>query len=157
MSENPSIQWFVRVGDSAKGPYSASELKGMADSGEVDSKTRLKRNIDKRCFRASRVKGLFVDQTNPKNLPLDAPVLKSHRGALLCALGVLSISCGLLGPYVWVQARSDLEEIANGTIDPQGKRAAQVAVVLGIFGTVNLTLQGTFLFLLYSGALTRGL
>lgn len=67
--------------------------------------------------------------------------MKPHRGTLILVLGILSlILCAPLGIVAWVMGSADLKQIANGTMDPEGKQLTTIGRILGIIGTVVLIL-----------------
>jgi hypothetical protein len=68
-----------------------------------------------------------------------------HRGGLILALGLIALIGGwmfwlplVLGPVAWVMGRSDLHEIREGRMDPEGLGLTQAGHVLGIIASVFL-------------------
>ncbi|MBF6175469.1 DUF4190 domain-containing protein [Nocardia blacklockiae] len=51
-------------------------------------------------------------------------------------LGIVSLLCGLVGPFAWVMGRRTLTEIDNSGGMYGGRTNAQVGYVLGIVSTV---------------------
>ena len=67
--------------------------------------------------------------------------MKPNRGTLILVLGILSlIICQPLGIAAWLMGRSDLKQIADGTMDPAGKDLTNIGRILGIIATVLLIL-----------------
>lgn len=66
-------EWFIRVGDVERGPFSTDKVKQLAAAGKINPNTMVRRD-DSKWLLASKVKGLF--DTPPavvEQLPPDAP------------------------------------------------------------------------------------
>ncbi|MEU6562327.1 hypothetical protein [Nocardia nova] len=72
-------------------------------------------------------------------MPYPAP--DHPQAGTVLALGILSLFCGLLGPFAWVMGRRTLREIdaSGGTIG--GRSNVQVGYVIGIVSTVLTALS----------------
>ena len=64
------------------------------------------------------------------------PAPDHPQAGTILILGILSLFCGLLGPFAWVMGRRTLREIdaSGGTIG--GRQNVQVGYVIGIISTV---------------------
>jgi len=58
-------QWYVDLGDEAKGPFSDQELKQLANSGQLSPSTRIRLSRNGQWALASAVKGLFPSARPP--------------------------------------------------------------------------------------------
>jgi TM2 domain-containing membrane protein YozV len=56
------MTWFVEKNGSAVGPLTSSQLKHLADSGDIHRSTRVKRSESDKWSDASNVKGLFPSE-----------------------------------------------------------------------------------------------
>jgi hypothetical protein len=63
--------------------------------------------------------------------------LAPHRGAVVLTLGILSIViCGIiLGPIAWALGSTDMKEIREGRMDPDGEGITNAGRICGIIGT----------------------
>src|SRR5262245_48213812 len=62
-----------------------------------------------------------------------------HRGGLILAFGIIALVSGLgfiFGPIAWIMGNSDLAEIQNGTMDPDGEGMTQTGRILGMVATI---------------------
>lgn len=67
--------------------------------------------------------------------------MKPHRATLVLVLGILSlIICQPLGIVAWIMGRTDLKQMAEGTMDPSGKDTTNIGRILGIVACVLLIL-----------------
>ncbi|HNX30096.1 MAG TPA: DUF4190 domain-containing protein [Holophaga sp.] len=63
--------------------------------------------------------------------------LKPHRGGMLLAFGILGLLCCIVfGILAWVMGNSDLKEMAEGRMDPEGEGMTKAGKILGIIGCV---------------------
>ncbi len=78
--------------------------------------------------------------------------VEPHRGVVILVLGILGIMmCGVLGIPAWVMGKRDLDLIARGLMDREGKGLTQAGYVLGIVGTIFFILQISFVGLYIAG------
>jgi hypothetical protein len=64
-----------------------------------------------------------------------------HRGGMILTLGLLGILlCPLTSPFAWVMGNTDLVEIRNQRMDPDGEGLTQAGRILGIIGSIILIL-----------------
>jgi hypothetical protein len=64
-----------------------------------------------------------------------------HRGVLILVLGILGlVVCAFLAPVAWILGNSDLKEIDQGRMDPEGRTMTMVGKILGIVGTAFIIL-----------------
>ena len=67
--------------------------------------------------------------------------MQPHRGALILVLGILGIvACQLCAPFAWLMGKKDLQEMAAGRMDPEGKGLTQAGMYLGLIGTIMIVL-----------------
>jgi predicted Zn finger-like uncharacterized protein len=62
-----------------------------------------------------------------------------HRGGMILAFGIIALVSGLgiiFGPIAWIMGNSDLAEIQNGTMDPEGEGMTQTGRILGMIATI---------------------
>jgi hypothetical protein len=64
-----------------------------------------------------------------------APGLAPERGALMLAMGILSLLVPPLGIVTWLLARRDLREMREGRMDPWGRSLTAIGLALGIVGS----------------------
>ena len=67
-----------------------------------------------------------------------------HRGGLILAFGIIALVSGLgfiFGPIAWIMGNSDMAEIQNGNMDPEGEGMTQTGKILGMIATI-LSLVG---------------
>ena len=70
---------------------------------------------------------------------------KPHRGGTVLTLGILGLVCCFpLGIAAWVMGATDLGEIRNGRMDPEGKSLTQVGMILGIISVAVAILWFVF-------------
>jgi hypothetical protein len=63
-------------------------------------------------------------------------MLKSHRGSLILAFGILGlVVCQLFGIAAWVMGNNDLQEMDRGYMDPSGRDLTNTGRILGIVAT----------------------
>jgi len=63
--------------------------------------------------------------------------MRPHRGTLILVLGVLSILGFVpLAPAAWWMGMHDILQMADGKMDPSGKRATDIGRFLGMVVTV---------------------
>lgn len=65
--------------------------------------------------------------------------LTPHRGGMILAFGIIGLVTGLgfiFGPIAWIMANSDLSEISEGRMDPEGEGMTQTGRILGIIATI---------------------
>ncbi len=63
--------------------------------------------------------------------------LKPDRGGMLLACGILGLLCCIVfGILAWVMGNSDLKEMAEGRMDPEGEGMTKAGKILGIIGCV---------------------
>jgi predicted Zn finger-like uncharacterized protein len=80
-----------------------------------------------------------------------------HRGGLILAFGIIALVSGLgiiFGPIAWIMGNSDLREIQNGTMDPEGEGMTQTGRILGMIATILSIVgivAGVGIFVLYFG------
>lgn len=79
-----TTEWFVKR-EGKQGPFSAAQLRRLAQNGEVTLDTEVKRRTDKRWFTARCVKGLFPADEADEELPMaekdeeeDQPAAHQH-------------------------------------------------------------------------------
>jgi hypothetical protein len=68
-----------------------------------------------------------------------SPSSQAIAALVVSLLGVL-ICCGLLSPIGWFLGAQERKAIREGRSPVSGEALAQIAVVLGIFGTVMLVI-----------------
>jgi hypothetical protein len=67
--------------------------------------------------------------------------MKPHRGTLILILGILSlIICQPVGIAAWIMGNADLKQIADGTMNPEGKSLTQIGKILGIIAVVLMAI-----------------
>lgn len=72
-----------------------------------------------------------------------------HRGALILTLGILSlVFCQFLGFVPWILANSDLREMSDGRMDPEGRSLTEAGKICGIIA-VGLAALGLLLVVLF--------
>nr|WP_280265139.1 DUF4190 domain-containing protein [Nocardia wallacei] len=76
------------------------------------------------------------------------PPPEHPQATTILILGIVSLLCGLVGPFAWVMGRRVLTEIDNSGGMYGGRSNAQVGYVLGIITTV-LTLLGLLMLVGY--------
>lgn len=82
--------------------------------------------------------------------------LRSHRGPLILALGILSlIICFICGIVAWIMANNDLAAMDSGTMDPSGRSLTNAGKIVGIIGTAlgGLAVVGGIIWLVVAGAI----
>jgi TM2 domain-containing membrane protein YozV len=62
------MAWFVEKNGKTVGPLTSSQLKQLADSGDIQRSTRVKRSESDRWSEASNVKGLFNEVVSTKTV-----------------------------------------------------------------------------------------
>lgn len=72
--------------------------------------------------------------------------MKSHRGAVILAFGILGlIVCQLFGVAAWVMAKNDLREMDRGWMDPSGRELTKTGRILGMVSTALMLTSLTIL------------
>jgi predicted Zn finger-like uncharacterized protein len=62
-----------------------------------------------------------------------------HRGTLILVFGILGlVVCGIFAPIAWVMGNTDMKEIREGRMDPEGESLTNIGRILGIVGTILL-------------------
>jgi predicted Zn finger-like uncharacterized protein len=63
-----------------------------------------------------------------------------HRGTLILVLGILALVTGIvgliLGPIAWVMGNTDMTEIRNGRMDPEGEGMTNAGRICGMIATL---------------------
>jgi hypothetical protein len=80
-------------------------------------------------------------------------MMKSHRGAVILAFGILGlVVCQLFGIAAWVMADNDLGEMNRGYMDPTGRELTNAGRILGMVATglMAIWLFIVILFLVFS-------
>ena len=68
--------------------------------------------------------------------------MRPHRGVTILVLGILGlVLCPFCGVAAWMMGNGDLEEMAAGRMDNNGRDLTNAGRICGIFGTVILLLQ----------------
>lgn len=68
--------------------------------------------------------------------------MKPHRGVLILVFGILSfVLCPFFGVAAWVMGTTDLQEMANGSMDPTGRDLTKAGRICGMIGTALLIFQ----------------
>jgi hypothetical protein len=94
-------------------------------------------------------------QNNPlePSSPQEAPPsnLAPHRGVLILILGIAGIVCCFIaGIVAWILGNKDLEEMAQGRMDPTGQGLTQAGKICGIVSVV-LQIIGIIIWFLVVG------
>ncbi|MEX2673023.1 MAG: hypothetical protein WD294_13040 [Phycisphaeraceae bacterium] len=76
----------------------------------------------------------MAKRRNPRTPPPPA----EHRGPFILFLGIAGLFVWLLGPVAWSFGRGDLEDMADGRMQPGGKILTQIGVAFGLIGTLLL-------------------
>ena len=80
--------------------------------------------------------------------------MKPHRGVVILVFGILSlVLCQFFGIAAWVMANADLQEMAAGRMDRDGRDMTNAGRICGIVGTSLLGLQVIIVFLVVVGML----
>lgn len=73
MSDEPSKQWFCKIGEEQIGPFGPKEISSMASSGKLNTLDLVRRGDMDNWVRAETVKGLkFLEQSLEIDLPRDS-------------------------------------------------------------------------------------
>jgi hypothetical protein len=79
------------------------------------------------------------------------PRYAPHRGGMILAFGIIGLVGGFIiylpaifGLLAWIMGNSDLREMREGRMDPEGESMTNVGRILGII-TVVLTVVGTLI------------
>ena len=60
-----------------------------------------------------------------------------HRGGLILAFGIMAIVVfPIFGPFAWIMGNTDLREIRDGRMDPEGEGMTQTGRILGMVATI---------------------
>lgn len=66
-----------------------------------------------------------------------APRYAPHRGGMILAFGIIGlVAFAPLGIIAWIMGNSDLREIREGRMDPEGESMTNVGRILGIIATI---------------------
>jgi len=78
--------------------------------------------------------------------------LAPHRGSMILAFGIISLVGGLalgvpviFGLVAWIMGNTDLNEMREGRMDPEGEGMTQAGRIMGMIATI-LAIVGTVLF-----------
>ena len=75
--------------------------------------------------------------------------MKSHRAVLILVFGILGfVICPFFGVAAWVMGNNDLQEMANGRMDPSGRDMTKAGRICGMVATGLLVLQAILMTLL---------
>ena len=68
--------------------------------------------------------------------------MKPHRATLILVFGILGIipGCLPLGICAWVMGNKDLKDMDQGLMDPSGRDTTKVGKILGIIGTILISI-----------------
>jgi hypothetical protein len=72
-------QWFVRVANGERGPFTNAQLKAFADGGKLKPHMQIRRGDITEWFPAARVTGLF-NASGPSDSCPNAPSTDSSKG-----------------------------------------------------------------------------
>jgi len=68
-----------------------------------------------------------------------------HRGVTILVFGILGlVVCQLFGIAAWRMGDADLEDMANGRMDPTGRHMTKAGRICGIVATALLGVQIIF-------------
>lgn len=61
-----------------------------------------------------------------------------HRGSMILTFGITGMLClpFVFGPIAWIMGNSDLREIREGRMDPEGEGMTQAGRILGMVATI---------------------
>ena len=62
-----------------------------------------------------------------------------HRGGMILAFGIIGIVTGLgivFGPIAWMMGNTDMKEISEGRMDPEGESMTNIGRILGMIATI---------------------
>ena len=76
-----------------------------------------------------------------------------HRGLLILITGLLGFSCFLFGIAAFVLAKSDLDGMKSGSVDPAGRSLTKVGMTLGVMGAIVQAIIVLYLLLYADGGL----
>ena len=62
--------------------------------------------------------------------------MRAHRGLLVLVFGLISTPIWIFGAFSWILGNRDLKAMAEGKMDPGGKRLTRAGKILGITGLV---------------------
>lgn len=83
--------------------------------------------------------------------------LTPHRGGTVLTLGILSLFCfgPILGPTAWIMGQSDMKEIREGRMDPDGEGMTNAGRIIGIISSVLWGLYVLFLCLVFAAGIAN--
>lgn len=68
--------------------------------------------------------------------------MRPHRGSIILVFGILGlVVCQLFGIAAWLMGNTDLNEMAQGRMDPSGKDLTKAGRICGIVATAILIFQ----------------
>jgi hypothetical protein len=68
--------------------------------------------------------------------------MRPHRGALILVFGILGfVVCPFFGIAAWSMGTTDLEEMAQGRMDPSGRDLTKAGRLCGMISTAILVFQ----------------
>lgn len=93
--------------------------------------------------------------SQPPQFPESSSYPEASQATTVLVLGILGIViCGFLAPFAWVMGNRELEAIDAGRRSPEQRSTANAGRILGIIGTVLLTVGVLFLILFFIGTFT---
>jgi hypothetical protein len=76
-----------------------------------------------------------------------APQAAGQQAIAALVLGILSlVCCNLMGPVAWIIGHNEGKAIREGRSSPAGEQYAKIGMILGIVGTVILSLCVIWMF-----------
>ena len=83
--------------------------------------------------------------------------MRPHRGVTILVFGILGlVVCQLFVIAAWRMGDTDLEDMANGSMDPTGRDMTKAGRICGIVATALLAVQIIFVVVIFiSMALAR--
>ncbi|NQT11297.1 MAG: DUF4339 domain-containing protein [Planctomycetes bacterium] len=117
-------QWFVRIGEKEQGPFSSSQLKRLADRGEITQETRVRKGSQGKWVPAARVKGLLKATESSANVQVDVSSCPKCRELL--PLG--ATSCVLCGHDSRIES-GDQEDSRHAKMSIQSEPSLGAAAV----------------------------
>ena len=83
----------------------------------------------------------------------DPADLEPHRGVLVLTLGIMGLfSCALCGVPAFIMGRSDLREIDEGRMNPEGRTQTKAGMILGLISVVYVLLAAIYIVVRIMGA-----
>lgn len=122
----------------ASGPARAS-LSREWDERDRDERDRDERDRDEEGDMprpGSRRRRRYEDYDD--DISIHRGYVKPHRGGAVLAIAIVGIIfCGIvLGPCAWIMGASDLKEMSQGRMDPEGEGLTRAGMIVGIVVTV---------------------